>query len=71
MERPTGTAFRRSFLANTAVVAVVLGVLPFLLDAHPVWRLLGPAVAVVLLVRAGVVVRRAAVSTHPRHLTTL
>jgi hypothetical protein len=69
MGKPAGTAFRRSFLANTAVVVVVLAVLPFRLDAHLVWRLLGPVVAAVLLVRAGVVVWRAAVSSHPRHLT--
>ena len=69
MGRPAGTAFRRGFLGNTAVVAVVLGVLPFLWEAHLVWRLLGPAVAAVLLGRAGVLVWRAAVSTSPRHLT--
>jgi hypothetical protein len=51
------------------VVAVVLGVLPFLWEAHLVWRLLGPVVAAVLLGRAGVLVWRAAVSTSPRHLT--
>jgi hypothetical protein len=69
MGKPASTTRRRAFLANTAVVAVVLGVLPFLWEAHLVWRLLGPVVAAVLLVRAGVVVWRAAVSTSPRHLT--
>ena len=73
MGKPVGIALpagsRRAFLANTAVVAVVLGVLPLLWDAHLVWRLLGPVVAAVLLVRAGVVVWRAAFSTDPRHLT--
>jgi len=63
---PAGS--RRAFLANTAVVAVVLGVLPFLWEAHLAWRLLGPLVATVLAVRAGVVVWRAAFSTDPRHL---
>ena len=69
MGRPAGTAFRRAFLANTAVVAVVLGVLPFLWEAPLVWRLLGPVVAAVLLGRVGVLMWRAAVSTSPRHLT--
>jgi hypothetical protein len=59
----------RGFLVNTAVVAVVLGVLPFLWEAHLVWRLLGPLAGGGLLARAGVVVWRAAFSTHPRHLT--
>ena len=69
MGKPAGTASRRAFLANTAVVAVVLGVLPFLWEAHLVWRLLGPVVAAVLLGRAGVLVWRTALSTDPRHLT--
>jgi hypothetical protein len=69
MGRRVGTASRRAFLANTAVVAVVLGVLPFLWEAPLVWRLLGPVVAAVLLGRAGVLVWRATVSTSPRHLT--
>jgi hypothetical protein len=69
MGKPAGTASRRGFVANTAVVAVVLGVLPFLWEAHLVWRLLGPAVAGALLTRAAVLTWRAAVSTDPRHLT--
>ena len=71
MGKPAGTGLRGAFLANTAVVAVVLGVLPFLWEAHLVWRLLGPLVAAVLLVRAGVLAWRAAVSTSPRHLSAL
>ena len=71
MGKPAGVAIRRSFLANTVVIAVVLGVLPFLWEAHLAWRLLGPAVSAVLLVRAGVVAWRAAVSTNPRHLSPL
>jgi hypothetical protein len=69
MGKPAGTAFRRGFAANTAVVAVVLGVLPFLWEAPLVWRLLGPAVGGVLLTRAAVLVWRAVISTDPRHLT--
>ena len=69
MEKPAGTGSHWAFLANTAVVVVLLGVLPFLLDAHLVWRLLGPVVAAALLIRAGVLVWRAAVSTSPRHLS--
>jgi hypothetical protein len=59
----------RAFLVNSAVVAAVLGVLPFLWDVHLVRRLLGPVVAAMLVTRAGVLVWRAAVSTDPRHLT--
>jgi hypothetical protein len=54
---------------NAVVVAVALGVLPVLWDAHLVWRLLGPLVAAACLARAAVLVWRLLFSTNPRHLT--
>lgn len=69
MHEHARSAARRGYLRDTAVVVVVLGVLPFLWDAALVWRLLGPLVAVVLLGRAAVRAWRSAFSTHPRHLT--
>ncbi len=55
-------------LRNTALVLVVLGVLPFAVDAPVLWRLAGPVVAGLLVARAAVLVWRRAFSTDPRHL---
>jgi hypothetical protein len=55
-------------LRNTAVVAVVLGLLPFALDASVVWKVIGPVVAAALLVRTGQQVWQQVFSTSPRHL---
>jgi hypothetical protein len=53
VEPPAHSATRvaRPFLLNAAVIVVVLGVLPVLWDAHPLWRVLGPLVAGVCAVR--------------------
>jgi hypothetical protein len=56
-------------LARTVLLVVVLGVLPFALDAAPLWRIIGTTVAVVLVVRSLQLVWRAVFSTDPRHLT--
>ncbi|MGY1620927.1 hypothetical protein ACI789_01875 [Geodermatophilus sp. SYSU D00965] len=55
-------------LRTTAVVAVVLGVLPFVLDASVVWKVLGPVVAAALLVHTAQQVWQQVFSTSPRHL---
>jgi hypothetical protein len=55
-------------LRNTAVVAVVLGLLPFALDASVVWKVIGPVVAAALLVHTGQQVWQQVFSTSPRHL---
>ncbi|MGY1770938.1 hypothetical protein [Blastococcus sp. SYSU D00813] len=54
-------------LATTALLVLVLGVLPFLWDAPGVWRVLGPAAAALFAVHAVRVVWHEAFST--RHLT--
>ena len=59
----------RRFLVDTAVIAVVLGVLPLLWEAHLLWRLIGPLLAAICLARAAVVVWRRVFSTAPRDLT--
>ena len=59
----------RQHLARAAVIVLVLGVLPFAWDAHPVWQLLGALVSVAVAARALQLVWRAVFSTDPRHLT--
>ncbi len=59
----------RSFLLRTALVVVVLGVLPVAWDAPLIWQVLGPVVAAALAGRAAVLVWQTAFSTDPRHLT--
>ncbi|UOY01686.1 hypothetical protein [Blastococcus sp. PRF04-17] len=60
----------RQHLARTAVIVVVLGVLPFALDAAAAWQVLGTLVAATFVARALQVIWRAAFSTDPRHLTS-
>jgi hypothetical protein len=64
---PTAQPLRRH-LARAAVIAVVLGVLPFALHAGPAWQVLGTLVSVVVVARALQLVWRAVFSTDPRHL---
>jgi hypothetical protein len=51
-----------------ALIVLALGVLPFLLDGGPIWQLLGPLVAGVMLARSAQLVRRAVFSTDPTHV---
>jgi hypothetical protein len=60
----------RQHVARAAVVAVALGVLPFALDAAPVWRILGTIVAVLMVIRSLQLVWRAVFSTAPQHLAS-
>jgi hypothetical protein len=66
---PTGpSATLRQHLLRTAVIVVVLGVLPFAWDADPAWQLLGTAVSIAVVVRSVQLVWRAVFSTDPRYL---
>ena len=56
-------------LTRTAVIVLVLGVLPFVWDAYPAWQLLGALVSVAVVARTLHLVWRAVFSTDPRHLT--
>ena len=58
----------RSHLTRAALVVAVLGILPFVLEAPVVWRVLGPLVAVAVLSRSLQRVWREVFSTDPRHL---
>ena len=58
----------RQHLARTAAIVVVLGVLPFVLDASAPWQVIGTLVSVVLVARSLQLVWRALFSTDPRHL---
>ncbi len=55
-------------LSRTAVIVVVLGVLPFVLDAPAAWQVIGTLVSVVLVLRGLQLFWRAVFSTDPRHL---
>jgi hypothetical protein len=59
----------RQQLLRTAVIVLVLGVLPFAWDADPAWQLLGALVSIAMIVRSVQLVWRAVFSTDPRHLT--
>jgi hypothetical protein len=68
---PRGTSTRvplQPHLTRAALLVVVLGILPFVLDAPVVWRVLGPLVAVAVLSRSLQLVWREVFSTDPRHL---
>ena len=73
---PAATPHRESprrlgqLLLTTAVVVVVLGVLPVAWHASVVWQVLGPLVAAALVVRTAQVGWRQIFSTDPRHLGT-
>ena len=58
----------RPYLIRAALVVAVLGILPFVLDAHVVWQVLGPLVAVAIVSRSLQLVWREVFSTDPRHL---
>jgi hypothetical protein len=58
----------RAVVVDAAVIAVVLGLLPLLWEAHLLWRLLGPLVAAVCIARAAVDVWRRVFSTAPQDL---
>ena len=58
----------RPHLLRAALIVAVLGVLPFALDAHTGWQVLGPLVSVAVLARSMQLVWQAAFSTDPRHL---
>ncbi len=55
-------------LINTAVIVLVLGVLPFAWDAAAGWKALGPLVAAVVAVHAARLIWQEVFSTDPRHL---
>jgi hypothetical protein len=63
MQQPLARSLR-----NTAVVAVVLGLLPFALDTSVVWKVLGPVVAAALLVHTAQQVWQQVFSTSRHHL---
>jgi hypothetical protein len=65
----TSPASLHRHLARSALLVAVLGLLPFLLDAHAAWRVLGTLVSVALVGRGLQLVWRRAFSTDPRHLT--
>jgi hypothetical protein len=56
------------YLLRAALVVAVLGILPFVLDAHVVWQVLGPLVAVAIVSRSLQLIWRDVFSTDPRHL---
>jgi hypothetical protein len=58
----------RPHLARAALLVAVLGILPFVLDAHVLWQVLGPLVAVAILSRSVHLIWREVFSTDPRHL---
>jgi hypothetical protein len=53
-----------------ALIVVALGILPFVLQTGPLWRVLGTLVAVAMMLRSAQLVWRAAFSTDPRHLAS-
>jgi hypothetical protein len=55
-------------LTRAAVIVVVLGVLPFVLDAPGAWQVIGTLVSVAVGGRALQLVWRAVFSTDPRYL---
>jgi hypothetical protein len=57
-------------LARVALIVVALGILPFVLQTGPLWRVLGTLVAVAMVLRSAQLVWRAAFSTDPRHLAS-
>jgi hypothetical protein len=59
----------RQHLLRTALVVLVLGVLPFAWGAHPAWQVLGTLVSVALVGRGLQLVWRAVFSTGPRRVT--
>jgi hypothetical protein len=58
----------RQHVARTAVIVVVLGVLPFVLDAGAIWQVIGTLVSLALVARSLQLIWRALFSTDPRHL---
>ena len=60
----TGTTTARR-LASTAVIVLVLGVLPLAWNASVVWQIVGCAVSVVLVVHTARVIWREVFSTDP------
>ena len=58
----------RQFLARAAVIVAVLGVLPFVLDAHEAWQIMGTLVSVALVARSMQLIWRAFFSTDSRYL---
>jgi hypothetical protein len=58
----------RQHLVRTAVVVVVLGILPFLLEAPGAWQVMGTLTSVALVARSLTLTWRAVFSTDPRHL---
>lgn len=55
-------------LLRAALVVAVLGVLPFALEAHVTWQVLGPPVSAAVLARSLQLLWHSAFSTDPRHL---
>jgi hypothetical protein len=56
----------RHHLIDTAIVVIVLGVLPFAWDAATAWKVLGLLVSLALVCRSAVLVWREAFSTRPQ-----
>jgi hypothetical protein len=56
------------YLARTALIVAVLGVLPFALGADPAWQLLGTLVSLAMIVRSGQLAWRSIFSTDPQYL---
>jgi hypothetical protein len=54
-------------LASTALIVLVLGVLPIAWGTSPVWRVVGCLVSLALVAHAAQVVWREVFSTSPRH----
>ena len=58
-------------LLRSALVVMVMGVLPFVLDASATWQVLGTIVSVTLVTRSLQLIWQAVFSTDPRHLAPL
>jgi hypothetical protein len=58
----------RQQLLRTALIVLVLGVLPLAWGAEPAWQVLGVSVSLVMIARSVQLVWRAVFSTDPRHL---
>ncbi len=58
----------RQQLLRTALIVLVLGVLPLAWDAEPAWQVLGVSVSLVMIARSAQLFWRAVFSTDPRDL---
>jgi hypothetical protein len=65
---PAGGGTSGRLVLNIGVIVIVLGVLPFALDAGAAWQTLGPLVAAAFALRGLQLFWRHVCSTDPRHL---